>query len=137
MNVHAAQNITGVTNSKVEERKAKHELGKDDFLRLLVAQMQNQDPMNPINDTEMIAQMAQFSLLEQMQELSQSFAMNQALQLIGRLVYAEVRQESSGTVIPMTGHVDRVLIQNGKVMLGIGEAEVKLEDIKGVYEADE
>jgi len=47
-------------------------LGKDDFLKLLVAQMQNQDPMNPTDDTQSIAEMAQFSALEQMTNISTS-----------------------------------------------------------------
>ncbi|MDQ7096213.1 flagellar hook capping FlgD N-terminal domain-containing protein [Desulfosporosinus sp. PR] len=47
-------------------------LGKDDFLKLLVAQMQNQDPMNPMDDTQSIAEMAQFSSLEQMTNIATS-----------------------------------------------------------------
>ncbi|HOO11479.1 MAG TPA: flagellar hook capping FlgD N-terminal domain-containing protein [Bacillota bacterium] len=48
-------------------------MGKDAFLQLLVNQLRNQDPLNPVNDKEFLAQMAQFSTLEQMQNLNQSF----------------------------------------------------------------
>ena len=51
---------------------ANNELGKDAFLQILVAQLANQDPLSPTSDTEFIAQMAQFSSLEQMQNMNAS-----------------------------------------------------------------
>lgn len=49
------------------------DLGKDAFIQLLVTQLQNQDPLDPVDDKEFISQMAQFSALEQMQNLNTSF----------------------------------------------------------------
>ena len=56
-----------VNKSQSSDRAVGGELGKDEFLQLLVCQMKNQDPLEPEKDTQFIAQLAQFSALEQMQ----------------------------------------------------------------------
>lgn len=61
-------------NGQVQQTGHLKELGKDDFLQLLVAQMQNQDPMNPMSDQDSIAQLAQFSTLEQMNNIADGIA---------------------------------------------------------------
>jgi flagellar basal-body rod modification protein FlgD len=62
--------ITGLAKTRDVGQKS---LGADDFMKILMTQLTAQDPMNPMKDTEFIAQMANFSSLEQMRGLSQSF----------------------------------------------------------------
>jgi flagellar basal-body rod modification protein FlgD len=73
-------------------------LGKDDFLKLLVTQLQNQDPLNPADSTEFISQLAQFSSLEQLtsvndnlgiiQLFDQSINNSQAVNFVGKTIKA-------------------------------------------------
>jgi flagellar basal-body rod modification protein FlgD len=74
-------------------RVAKTELGKDEFLKILLTQLTNQDPMEPMNDREFVAQMAQFSALEQMTNMASEFQKlgalieaGQAFSILGRTV---------------------------------------------------
>ena len=71
---------------KAEKKTGTNELGKDAFLQILITQLQNQDPTQPMDDKEFISQMAQFSSLEQMQNMSTAMekllASQQQLQLM-------------------------------------------------------
>ncbi|MCL2600243.1 MAG: flagellar hook assembly protein FlgD [Treponema sp.] len=85
--------VNDVNSSLHEGRRPQQELGRDDFLRLLIAQLSNQDPTNPMEDREFIAQMAQFSTLEQMTQMSADFSRltamltgSEASQALGRNV---------------------------------------------------
>ena len=88
------QNQVNSFNKTLQDgRAAKSPLDKDDFLRILVTQLTHQDPTQPMEDREFIAQMAQFSALEQMTNLNREFskvagmiATSQAMSLIGRTV---------------------------------------------------
>ncbi len=90
----------------VNGRKASQELGKDDFLKLLMAQLTHQDPMEPMDNSQFIAQMAQFSSLEQMYNVSNGFTkMAQMMQsseaagTLGKVVDLDVEGEKVTGVV--------------------------------------
>lgn len=132
--------VSSVTNSTVASTDlstvASKAMDKNAFLKLLVTQLQNQDPMNPMEDKEFVAQLAQFSSLEQMQELNSSFsafgnssAANQAFSMVDRWVdYADL---ATGQML--TGKVDGVSFEDGQPKLVIGSSTVDIGDVTRVY----
>jgi flagellar basal-body rod modification protein FlgD len=110
------------------------QLGKDAFLKLLVAQLKYQDPMNPAEGAEFIAQTAQFTLVEKIEEMAQASAaalvpqrIAQASALVGRTVsYAD------GAGTSRSGVVDSVKILATGAVLVVGDDQVALTDITEV-----
>lgn len=107
-------------------------MDKDAFLNLLVTQMQYQDPLEPTNNQEFLAQMAQFSSLEQMQNLNTSFAMQQGYDLIGKTVIGlEVNAQSLESNY-ITGTVDTVSLKNGEVYIQVDGTEIPVSNVEAV-----
>ena len=117
----------------VEGRKTSNELGKDDFLKLLITQLQNQDPTSPMENTEFIAQMAQFSSLEQMTNMSTSFSKmaayinsSEAAATLGKTVELDIGDTSvQGIVEGATRGENPQIIVNGMYY--------SMDKIKAVY----
>ncbi|MBS7260108.1 MAG: flagellar hook assembly protein FlgD [Treponema sp.] len=104
----AVENAVNTFNkqNQTDGRVKSNELGKDDFLKLLIAQLQNQDPTSPMEDTQFISQMAQFSSLEQMTNMSTSFSrlaslMNsqEAYSTLGKTVELNVGETTTSGVV--------------------------------------
>jgi flagellar basal-body rod modification protein FlgD len=105
-----------------QARPVQNTLGKDDFLKLLITQLSHQDPTQPLQDREFVAQMAQFSTLEQMTnmtgELSKVLgllARSQAVNLLGKTVELAVGEgRTSGVVEAISGNEYPQLLVGGQ-----------------------
>lgn len=132
MAVTNVNNTYPTTASSTNVANSSNELGKDAFLKLLVAQMQNQDPMNPTEDKEFIAQLATFSQVEQLQAMNSSMEATQASSLIGKQV------TWAGTNGYYYGTVSAVRIDGTNVYVVVGEGdntvELKMSDVKLIEE---
>lgn len=110
-------------------------LGKDAFLQLLVAQMKYQDPLNPNTDTQFVAQLATFSQLEQMQNMSQTTSNSQAFGLIGSTVDLKL-VDSAGGITYKTGVIDYVTINSGKAQVYVDGSYYDLDNVETVYDSN-
>ena len=108
-------NATAVGTAQAQT-KPSGQMGKDDFLKLLVGQLRHQDPMNPMEDKDFMGQMAQFSQLEQMTNVASALQNDRAFALIGR----EVAYNDRATGEIVRGTVEKVVIESGKPTLTIG-----------------
>jgi flagellar basal-body rod modification protein FlgD len=109
-------------------------LGKDDFMQLLIAQLKNQDPMKPADDTQFIAQLAQFSSLEAtnkmsdtLEEMNGAQMLGQAATMIGKSVTAKL---ADGTTL--TGTVTAVHMIDGKPKVVVNGQEIDTSLITSV-----
>ena len=115
-------NTTTPTTTQAQPKSAAQGLGKDDFLKLLVGQLQHQDPMAPSDDQQWIGQMAAFSQLEQVsntaattQKIVDTLNVNGTLSLIGHNVtYLDEAGASHD------GVVQTVDMTGGKASLTVG-----------------
>lgn len=110
------------------------EMGKTEFLNLLVTQLRYQDPLNPTDDKEFIGQMAQFSALEQMQNLNSSFAATKAFSLIGKNVTASIIDSATKATTHVQGDVTDVKMANGKIYVVVKGEDIPVENVNNVTE---
>lgn len=110
-------------------------MDKDAFLQLLVAQMKYQDPLEPTSNTEFISQYAQFSQVEQLQNMAGSMDLQRASQLVGQQVRVKTTN-SSGDTNYVEGKVDYVAYENGKAYLSIEGSLYAMDDLDTVADKE-
>ncbi len=122
------------TNTSNATKAVGGNLGKDEFLQLLVCQMKNQDPLNPEKDTQFIAQLAQFSSLEQMQNLNETAMNSQAFSMVGKSVVINT-ESSNGNITEVSGVVDYITMKNGEAQLSVNGQLYPMSDLVEVKDS--
>jgi flagellar basal-body rod modification protein FlgD len=128
--VYQSPQTQSSSQQAASSRNTKTELGKDDFLQLLVTQIRYQDPLKPMEDKEYIAQLAQFSALEQMMNVGLATNLTYGTMLLGKHVVAT---DANGDLVQ--GMAVGVRVADGKPMLkvkpeGMDSVEVELSKVQ-------
>ena len=100
------------------------QLGKMEFLQLLVTQLRYQDPMNPMDDREFAAQLAQFTSLDKITEQTKWSKMTYGLGLVGQTV--QYQAEDGGIA---TGVVKALRMVEGTPKLSLGDTEIGIDQV--------
>ncbi len=117
-------------------------VGKDDFFKMLIAQIKYQDPLNPQDGAAFAAQLAQFSSLEQLTSLNETLAaqstsysqlMNlQSVGLIGKEVEANAIDPETSASVTVTGEVTAVQFRDNAIYLTVNDQEVAFDNLVSV-----
>ncbi len=110
-----------------------------DYMKLLVTQLRNQNPLEPLDNKDMSAQLAQFSQLQQVENLNTSFSKvlesvqrSYASSLIGKEISFKAPAKD-GSVEIKTGQVEEVTLgTDGEILLTVGDQQVKLADVTSI-----
>lgn len=112
--------------------KKQNGVSVDDFLSLMVAQLKNQDFMNPVDDTQYVTQLAQFASMQQMQELAAYSKSNYVMSLVGKDVTA-AKFTVSGALDKSTGPVERITLADNEYTIYVDGKAYSLEQIMEVH----
>jgi len=121
-----------------QPRQPQSDLDRNAFLNLLVTQLRHQDPLNPMDDRDFIAQMAQFSSLEQMQQLNTTLTQSSTFSMIGQTVAGLSRNPVTGQFTPVYGRVESVRMIGSEPWLILGTDAnapmIRLTEVEYVFE---
>lgn len=126
--------VTGsyINRTQIEEEtdESNSYMSFDGYLKLLVAQMQNQDFNNPMDDSEVLAQMAQYSMLEGIKNMTQQSSISYASSLVGKVVTVD---DGSGSY---TGMVESVTVKKGEPYLIVDGMSYKSDKVTDIVQED-
>ena len=121
------------TNVQRAASQTTNSLGKDQFLALMIAQLKNQDPLSPMDNTQYIAQMAQFSTVEQLMNIYDEIAymkndIGSASSLIGKNVSWN-EYNSSGDIVQRSGEVESIILVDGLMYVVVDGEKIGIDYI--------
>lgn len=108
-------------------------LGKDQFFKLFLSQLANQDPTSPIDDKAMLGELAQFTMIDTLQQVEKALGgvqLAQSSAMIGRTITG-----SDVKGAPVSGTVDRLVQSNGELYLMVGDQAIKPDAVVDVTSA--
>jgi flagellar basal-body rod modification protein FlgD len=130
--------VNGANYFGVNSVSKKSDLDMASFLNLLVVQLQNQNPLEPMSDSEFYAQLAQMGTVQGVEKMTEISSSSQAANLLGKVVTA-TRPTSSATSsdLTVTGVVKKTYVKDGVNYIGVedtdgGIVQCKLSDVKSV-----
>lgn len=126
------QTRTDSGDSLTKKSNSKNDIDSDMFLTLLVAEMQNQDPLEPTSNTEWVSQYATFTQVTKMSEMANTVDQLRGNSLVGKEVMMKVTSESTGEVSYKRGLVEYMMIESGKTILVIDGDKYNLDDLDSV-----
>ena len=126
-------NSTSTTSTTTTSSTAGGTLDKNAFLQLLVAQMKYQDPLEPTDNTEYVSQLATFTELEEMQNLSSTSEKQSAAALVGK--YVSINDtDTTGNTKTVEGYVDSVVYSGSNTYLQVNDSLYNYDDLDTVYD---
>ncbi|NLI92202.1 MAG: flagellar biosynthesis protein FlgD [Peptococcaceae bacterium] len=131
------------SNTNTTANAISNELGKDDFLKLLVAQLKNQDPMSPMDNSQFVAQLAQFSSLEQMNNMvkavdelktSMTALYGQSLLTQGAAMIGKEAVGINSGGEEVSGRINSVKMVDNVLKVMVGDTLLDMDDISEIKE---
>lgn len=119
---------SGKTYNAVFTDESDNSISIDAFLKIMVTQLTNQDFMNPVDDSQFVTQLAQFSTLQQMSDMTSNMKNNYMLSLVGQTVTC-AKFNVSGTLIKETGKVERIILADNDYSLYVNGEKFSLAQI--------
>lgn len=128
MNIASTSSAAASTTTATSTTASTNDINPDDFLELLIAQLQTQDPLSPMDTGQMVSQLSTMQMVSENRATRQSQDMVQAMNLLGRTV--SWQDQTTGTV--HSGQVSAIARNGSEPLLVVGDSQLKLDQIMAI-----